>query len=426
MTRRAELISIEEARRRVLAAAEAGGGALEDVPLRDAQGRVLGASLSATASVPGFDNSAMDGFAVRAGDTDGAEATMPITLEIVDESRAGHPAAASVGAEQAIAISTGAMIPNGADAVVMVERTEKGDGPNQVRVLAEVEPGTNLRRAGEDIRAGSEVLSPGLRLGPAELGVAAAVGAASLPCRPRPRVAVIATGDELRAPGVELGPGQIHDSNAYAVPALAVEAGADMASTTTAADTREATETALASAISGADVVCVCGGVSVGEHDHVKPSLEALGVQELFWGVALRPGKPTWFGVAGEGEGSTLVFGLPGNPVSAMVTFILFVRPALAALQGADPSVARVVARLGAPYAKQPGRAHAIRCRLTLDPGGLVATPAPAQGSHVMTSMLGADCLAMIPAEVADQAPGDLVEVELLGAPRLSPVADPN
>jgi molybdopterin molybdotransferase len=220
---------------------------------------------------------------------------------------------------------------------------------------------------------------------------------------------VVTSGDELAPPGEPLGPGAIRDSNSRTVPALARLAGAEIASVGWAADDPEATRTELATALE-ADVAIVCGGVSVGEHDHVKAALADLGAEQIFWRVALKPGGPTWFGTRGE----TLVFGLPGNPVSAMVTFLLFVRPALLAMVGGAPTERRTAARLGAAYEKPTDRAHAARARLELTPEGWVAWPLPRQGSHVLTSMLAADCLAFFPTAAAKLEAGETVEVELL------------
>ncbi|HYY06650.1 MAG TPA: gephyrin-like molybdotransferase Glp, partial [Candidatus Limnocylindria bacterium] len=324
-----ELIDIETARRTVLDAVKPVGA--EDVPLRGALGRVLATDVEASESIPPFDNSAMDGYAVRSLDTAGASPARPLRLSVIDESRAGSPAAARVGEGEAIAISTGAMLPRGCDAVVRVEDTVAVDGAIEVR--GEIEPGRDIRRAGDDVGAGEVVLRRGTVLGPAEIGVLASLGQGSVRCARRPRVGVLTTGDELTEPGEELGPGDIHDANAYSVPALAVGAGGDITAVGHAGDEEGATLAAIRGLLD-ADVAVICGGVSVGEHDHVRPVLERLGVAERFWGVALRPGRPTWFGVSRDGS---LVFGLPGNPVSAMVTFLLFVRPALLASAGADP-----------------------------------------------------------------------------------------
>jgi len=392
-----ELLDVDVARRLVLEAATPLPA--EEVELDSALGRVLAEDVTSTADLPPFDSSAMDGIALLAGD--GGE------LKVVGESRAGRPADRAVGPGEAIAISTGAQMPAGADAVVPVERIETANGI--VRV-PDVQPGANVRYAGEDVRAGELVLPSGTDIGPAEIGVLASLGRSRVRCGVVPRVAILVTGDELVDAGRPLGPGQIHDSNLHALSALALRAGARVAHREHVRDDREATVTALRAALEGADVVCVSGGVSVGEHDHVKPALEELGVRQHFWGVRLKPGKPTWFGTRGE----TLVFGLPGNPVSAMVTFVLFARPALRALAGADPSASRASAVLETPVRRSREREQAIRCRLSPRDDGWHAEPTKEQGSHILTSMLGADALARIPAGDGELAAGTRVEVELV------------
>jgi molybdopterin molybdotransferase len=407
----ARAIEIEAARREILARVRPLG--VEEVGLAAALGRRLGITAIAEAPVPGFDNSAMDGFAVRAADIAGGGAAAPVALTVIDESRAGHPAARALGPGEAIAISTGAVLPAGADAVVRVEDTDRdGDASTPtppVLIRAAVAAGANVRRAGDDISPGETVLERGAELGPAELGALAAIGLDPAPVHRRPRVAVVTSGDELTPPGRPLGPGGIRDSNSLTVPALARLAGGEVTSVTWTPDEPAATRRALEPALD-ADVAIVCGGVSVGEHDHVKAALADLGARQVFWRVALKPGGPTWFGTRGE----TLVFGLPGNPVSVMATYLLLVRPALIALAGGAPGVRRLTARLGADYEKPTDRAHAVRCRLETDERGWVATPLPRQGSHVLTSMLAADCLALIPSDSAGVAAGETVEVELL------------
>ncbi len=402
----AKLIEIDDARRLVLERAAPLGG--EEVRLREALNRVLAEDLSSSEPVPAFDNSAMDGYAVRASDTAGTSAERPATLRVVAESRAGRPAGDPVGDGEAIAISTGAMVPDGADAVVRVEDTAAADG--RVEVSAEVEPGRNIRRAGEDIRRGEVVLERGTVIGPAELGVLASLGAALVPCARRPRLSVLSTGDELLDVDEPFRPGGVRNTNSLAVPALATAVGAEVGLVERVPDDAAATRDAISRGLQG-DVLVVSGGVSVGEHDHVRPALADLGAEEVFWGVALKPGKPTWFGV---GPAGALVFGLPGNPVSAMVTFLLFARPAIRAMLGADPDGDRTTAILDEDLPKEPGRAHAVRCRLELREDGWHARSTGAQGSHVLTSMLGAQALAFLPTESEDAVAGDRVQIELL------------
>ena len=391
----------------------------EDVPLDLALGRVLAEDVTSGIDVPPFDSSGMDGYALIAG----PEAE----LEVIDEARAGHPATEAVRPGTAIRISTGAVVPEGANAVVPVERTTALKGsdeghsiqvdrdmrgkPRESRVrVPQTEPGANVRRAAEDVALGAVVLHAGAVLGPAELGVAASVGRPSLRCARKPRVFVLITGDELTPPGQPLAPGGIYGSNGIALAAQVERAGAALAGRNTVPDTPEGTRAALEEALDAADVVVVSGGVSVGPHDHVKQALRDLGVEERFWGVRLRPGKPTWFGARGD----TLAFGLPGNPVSAMVTFQLFARPALAALQGAPPDAARASAVLAHAVARNPRRDETVRVTLTHTHDGLVAEPTGAQGSHMLTSMLGADALALIPNGDGEMAAGERVDVELL------------
>ncbi|HXD55143.1 MAG TPA: gephyrin-like molybdotransferase Glp [Solirubrobacteraceae bacterium] len=403
-----QLVDLDDARAAIVAAAEPLEG--ESVALGlGALGRVLGEDVTAAHPVPAFDNSAMDGFAVRAPDLAGAGPSNPVRLRVVGESRAGHPASATVGAGQAVAISTGAMLPEGADAVLRVEET-RAEGEEAVVALDAPEPGRDVRRAGEDLLPGQTVLRAGTTIGPAELGVLASLGRSLIRCVRRPRVSVLVTGDELL--GLQEAPraGAVRDTSSYSISALAQCGGAEVAWTGRAADDRAATREAAERALEAADVAVVCGGVSVGVHDHVRPSLAALGVEETFWGLALKPGSPAWFGRRGE----TLVFGLPGNPVSAMVTFVLLVGPALRLMLGRDPGGERAEAILDRDYAKPAGRAHAVRCRLRQGEDGLHATPTGPQGSHVLSSMLGADGLALVAADSTGASAGERVPVELL------------
>jgi molybdopterin molybdotransferase len=381
----------------------------EEVELADALGRVLAASVSAPHPVPPFDNSAMDGFAVRATDTTGASAERPVELKLAGESRAGRPAEAGLGAGEAIAISTGALIPGGADAVVPLEDANRRDG--LVEVAVETSGGRFVRRRGDDLPADREVLIEGTAIGPAELGVLGSLGLQAVPCSRRPRVSLVISGDELAEPGSALGPGQIHDSNALSLGALTRIAGGGLVSVDHVGDELDAIRAVLRGALE-ADITVISGGVSVGEHDHVRTVLGDLGAGQVFWGLALKPGRPTWFGVGPSGG---LVFGLPGNPVSAMVCFALLLRPAILAMQGADPNPRRTTAVLDREYPKEPGRAHAVRCALELREDGWHARPTrPEQASHVLTSMLGADALAMIPTASGAVPAGERVEIELL------------
>jgi molybdopterin molybdotransferase len=394
------LLPIDDARALVLEAVTP--LAAEQVAVDAALGRVLAEDVVADHDVPPFANSAMDGFLVAAGPAGR-------TLTIAGESRAGAPASAAPAEHEALRISTGALVPPAEHAgVIPVENVTERDGT--VITQTPTEPGQHVRAPGEDVEGGTTVLPAGTRLGAAEIGLAVIAGRSRVSVARRPRLTVLATGDELVPPGEPLGPGQIHDSNALTLAALATAAGADVLTRAHVRDTEEDSRTKLGEALDGSDVVIVSGGVSVGPHDHVKPALEALGVEERFWRVALRPGKPTWFGT----RGATLVFGLPGNPVSAMVTFLLFARPALAKLQGADPALTRIRATLTEPVPRVPSRDEAVRVTLTDTDAGRQATPTGPQGSHQLTSMLHADGLALVTHGDGEVAAGEAVTVELL------------
>lgn len=388
------LPSIDEARAALLAAVRP--LAPVNLNVADALGLILAEDVTAAHDVPAFSNSAMDGFATRDG-------RAGQRLAIIGESRAGTPFDGTVGDGQAVRISTGAALPDGADGVLPIERVEV-DGDTVV-LGDDVPAGRNVRSAGDDLRGGSRVLTKGTRIGPAELGVAIGAGRMHLLVAPRPRLAVITTGDELVPPGTPLSPGQIHDSNGPTLSALAARAGAEVVGHGHAVDDPEATRAVITEALDAADVLVLAGGVSVGPHDHVKPALDALGVREILWRVALKPGKPTWLG---ERDGK-LVLGLPGNPVSAYVTFLLFARPALNALQGADASVPRTTATLATAIPRNPERDEMVRVHRNDD--GTVAPTGP-QGSHVLSSLLGADALAIVPRGEGELAAGATVTLE--------------
>jgi molybdopterin molybdotransferase len=396
------LLPIDDARRRVLDAVRP--LAVDTVAIADALDRVLAEDVRAAGDVPPFACSAMDGYAIHAGPAGRR-------LRLAGESRAGAPARASLADGEAIRVSTGAAVPAGASAVIPQEQTELDDG---VVVLTAASPeGEHVRGAGEDMRAGETVLDAGTRLGPVELGAAIAAGVGRLTVARRPRLAILTTGDELREPGEPLGPGEIHNSNATMLAGLGRRCGATLAAHVHLPDEPNATIAGIRSALEDTDVLVICGGVSVGPHDHVKPALATLGVKESFWSVSLQPGKPTWFGTA---AGDTLVFGLPGNPVSAVVTFSLFVAPALAALQcGPAPRPPHRRAKLDVPVRRNPRRDQAVRVTVRSAPNGtLLARPTGPQGSHVLTSLLDADALAMIPAGEGELAAGAVVALEAL------------
>lgn len=367
----------------------------EPVVTAGASGRVLALDARAAVDLPPFASSAMDGYAVRAADTPGE-------LTVLGQSAAGRPSGDPLAPGSAAVISTGAVVPAGADAVVPIERTTLAGSTVSVESVA---PGAHVRPRGGDAHAGDVVAEAGTRLGPPQIAALAAAGVAAVSCARRPRVVLLATGSELRAPGESLRPGEIYESNTILLAAQAASAGATAGVLASVEDdpakTREALERALA-----ADVVITSGGVSVGPHDLVRASLAALGVEEVFWRVAVRPGKPVAFSVRGR----TLVFGLPGNPVSALVGFELFVRPALLALQGArEPGPAYLPARLGVAVQRNAGRDELLRARVRLDGEGAVVEPLGGQESHMIVRAASAAALVLVPHGSGELAAGTRV-----------------
>jgi molybdopterin molybdotransferase len=404
------MLRLEEALERMLEGVEPLPA--EGVELAGAQGRILAASLASRLTLPPWDNSAMDGFAIRAVDVVGATPARPVRLAVSGEAAAGRPASAGVAEGEAVRILTGAPLPPGADAVVPLEDTDTPPGaadlPDSVAVLVPAAVGAHVRRRGSDLRAGYPLLPAGTALDPAALALAAATGHGSVTVHRRPRVAVLATGDELSAAGAELGPAQIPDSNSVGLGAQAAEAGAEVRMLGIAADRLDDVLRHLEVGLAWADVIVVSGGVSVGAHDVVKEAFERVGQMEL-WRVAVQPGKPLAFGRArsgGEGANDVLLFGLPGNPVSSFVTFELFVRPVVRRLAGhTDLSGRQVIrARLTEPATKAAGRRAFLRVRLTpvderdrLDgKPAWEASLAGGQGSHVLSALALADGLAVV------------------------------
>ena len=424
------LLSVEEARRGVIDAI-AGPVETETIATSDGLGRVLAAPVVAAVSLPPWDNSAMDGYAVRAADTAGASEEAPVRLTVTGDVPAGRAATEPVQAGEAFRIATGAPIPAGADAVVQVESTtpldangqpgERGrdaSGPLPAAILVHhaVEPGTAIRPRGSDLEEGTTLLEPGRRLRPSAIALAAGAGVGRLEVYRRPRIAVLATGDEVRAPGEELGPAGIPDANGPGLRALLELAGCEPIDLGIAKDELDDVLGRLRRALrEGADAIIVSGGVSVGPYDVVKTAIETVGRIDL-WRVAVQPGKPFAFGTADRPNGGppALIFGLPGNPVSSFVTFEIFVRPALRRLGGRRDLLRPAErATLLEPVRKGHGRRAFIRVIAERDDAG---TPlrdqdgrvkvrlAGGQGSHVISALAKADALAIIP-EADDELP---------------------
>ena len=354
--------------------------------------------------VPSFANSAMDGFAVSAAELEAGRREFRVAVDIP----AGRYVAEPVGPGDAARIMTGAPLPPGVDTVVQVEHTSSsGDRMTVDRAPA---PGANVRRAGEDVTVGDVLFARGARLGPAEVGLLAAVGIQRVSVVRRPRAAILATGSELVPPGVPLSPGQIRNSNSFTAYGQTLAAGAEPVLLGIARDEIEETRRLLAAALEY-DVVITSGGVSVGDYDFVKKVLEELGVERRFWGVATKPGKPMAFGVRGD----TLAFGVPGNPVASIVSFELYIRPALLALQG-RPDVYRpyFFAASDEPVDPTRSRTEARRCRLVHHDRGWGFTTTGPQGSGILSSVSGAQALAFVPPGFPGGAPGTELLVMLL------------
>jgi molybdopterin molybdotransferase len=420
------LISLEAALERLLQGVDTLGA--EMAPLPEAAGRILAADVYGDVSLPPWDNSAMDGFAVRAADVAAAGPDEPVELRVVGEVAAGRAPRRTLRRGEALRILTGAPVPPGADAVVPIEDTSTWQGPRQtagaplpatVAIHRAVAPGAHLRREGEDVVAGDRLLRAGQLVGAGAVALAAAVGRDRFSVVRRPHLALLATGDEIVPPGRKAGPGQIHDANSAALTVLGQRAGALVRSFGIAPDELAAMTARLSEALAWADVVVVTGGVSVGARDVVKDAFEALGSVE-FWRVAVQPGKPLAFGRAVRGRGAppggpVLLFGLPGNPVSSYVTFELFVRPALRRLAGLPPSD-RVTKRaiLGETVSTSRERRAFLRVRLEPadDPAGLpIARLSGGQGSHVLTALAAANGLAVVPEGVGEATAGTEVDV---------------
>jgi len=356
--------------------------AVEDVPLADAGGRVVAEVARAEVDLPPFPSSAMDGFALRAGDTPGR-------LPIVARVAAGHPAERALEAGEAMGIATGGVVPEGADAVVPIELVTVNGDTVEVDGVSQSD---NVRPVGGDVRRGDAVVEAGARLGPSQVGALAAAGIAAVRCTRRPRAAVLPTGTELRAPGEPLGPGEIYESNGHILQGQLRSAGAEVTRLPVVADDEAETRAALERGLEG-DVLVTSGGVSVGPHDLVRRLLAELGAEEVFWRVAVKPGKPVAFAV----RGSTLIFGLPGNPVSALVGFELFVRPALRALQGeAAPEPRFRPGRLARSVRRDSERDQLIRARSFVDGDAIAVEPLRGQESHMIVRAASADALVLV------------------------------
>lgn len=380
---------------------------LESVDALSALGRVLGEDIRAARPNPPWDNSAMDGYALKSVDVDKASKDSPVKLRVIYDLPAGQVPKGPVGDNEAVRIMTGAPVPVGADAVVMVERTERGP-EGFVLIKERAKRGENIRKAGEDFKNGDIVIPAGSIVRPAEVSMLATVGSPFVLVHRRPRVAVLSTGDELvdinEAPPL----GKISNSNGYALSALVTEAGAVPINLGIARDNKESLREKLSSAMQ-ADAIISSGGVSVGDYDFVKDVLKELGSEMIFWKVAMKPGKPLAFGVIGGKP----AFGLPGNPISSMVAFEQFVRPALLKMSGRKKIFGALInATLTRDIKIKPGRMNFIRAELKIDETGVAATPLDVQGSGVISTMVRANAFVVVPRDSEGFKAGEVVKVQ--------------
>ncbi|HEY9717863.1 MAG TPA: gephyrin-like molybdotransferase Glp [Trichormus sp.] len=392
----------------------------QELPLDQLFGCVLGEPLRAPFQLPQFDSSAVDGFGVMLSDTESASEQKPVRLKLTGEIQAGSKGDLALTPGCAIKILTGGIVPETVDAVVMREYCTENNGG--VDIAYAPSPGENVRRSGSEFEEGVEVLPEGMRVTPPVVGMLATLGYAKFAVHRRPRLAIVTTGDELIKPGQPLGPGQIYDSNSYALKAAIRELGIDECKSYFANDTKESTMQAFKQAFEDSDVIISGGGVSVGDYDFVKDVLEEMGVQTVFWRIAMKPGKPVYFGVLEASAKhpqarSHLVFGLPGNPVSVLVTFHQLVRPALLKMMGSSIEAVphRVTATLRGTLKKKPGRLDFVRGHLrVVESGHLEVTPTRGQESNMMSGLARANSLIHFPAEAERLDDGAQVTADVL------------
>lgn len=369
----------------------------EKCPLSEALGRVLAQSLIAPFRLPRFDNSAVDGYALS-GPTSGT------FLEVVRTIGAGESAGQALQLEECARIFTGAPVPPEAYAVVMQEDVVFEEG--KVRVIEEVKQGQNIRLAGEEFAQGAVVLNAGVIMNPAGIAAAAAIGCSQVSVHRPPTIGIVVTGAELVAPTTELGEAQIYESNSFALSAALQSLGLAPAFIEVIDDDPQLTLLTLRDALSRCDLLITSGGVSVGDRDVVKDALENLGVQKVYWGVAIKPGKPVYFGM----QGQKAVFGLPGNPLSVLTTFTLLAKPFIKACMGfQNPTPPRIQARLQSEIIHKPGRQEFVPANLDCLSDGLVVTPILGQGSHMLGGMARANCMIEIPTEAPKLSRCDIV-----------------
>lgn len=405
-----DMITYDEALEKILA----------HVPLMPAKrltldtlsGFVIAEPVIANFDMPLFDNSAVDGFGVISSDTESATEESPCSLSLQATIQAGDQVSHSLAPKSTLKILTGAPVPSSVDAVIMKEFTQESNGSVLIKRPANV--GMNIRRKGEEFRAGQTVLEGGVLASAPVIGLLATLGHSSFPVYKKPTVSIMSTGNELVQPGQSLKPGQIYDSNSFALSAALNSLGLLGVQKFHAKDDPSDTRKTLQKCLQTSDVIISCGGVSVGDYDFVKDIAEEIGIKTVFWRIAIKPGKPVYFGVVDQGKTQKLVFGLPGNPVSALVTFHQLVKPALMKMMGLTHQPLKLEAKLTDPLKKQAGRMEFVRGKLKAEDGELLVSPAKGQDSHMMGGIATADCLIYFPIDSQTLAAGDIVTVEQL------------
>lgn len=407
------MLTYEEALKKIVDTVET--GPVEERPLTHILDHVSASAIEATFDLPRFDNSAMDGYGILSTDTDNASELEPRELALVGTIEAGARELPSIGPGKAVKIFTGARVPPSVTGVVMREYCQEKNG--SVLVMQNTAPGANIRRAGEEFKEGEEVLPPGIKVTPPVIGLLASFGHRKFPVYSMPKVSIIGTGNELVEPGQSLDEAQIYDSNTYALAAAIQALGMERPARVHAGDTKEEIKNALEEALNYSDVIITTGGVSVGDRDLVKEVLESdLSVETIFWRARVKPGKPVYFGKLKMDGKPRYIFGLPGNPVSALVTFHLFVKPALAKFQGLVPETqSKTKAFVQSNRKKKPGRLDFVRGILNhRDDGSLAVSPTAGQDSHMLSGLAKADCLIEFAQDDAEINAGDLVNVQFL------------
>ncbi len=381
----------------------------ETVLLKDAGNRILAQDIIATFPMPSFDNSAMDGFAVRAVDTKGTDQSFPVTLKMIGVSSAGSPGDITLGPGECAQCMTGAIIPNGADAIVMVEDTSGFSDTDSVQIFQEAKIGKHIRKKGEEIQDGDVLIPKGTCITPNEIGTLATFGYGEISVAQKPRIAIFGTGDELVEPGIKLKPGQIYNSNLYIFAELAEKSGVEVIMRDVIKDDRKLLRAFLSKALKTCDMVISSGGVSMGRFDYVRDVLMELGVKEHFWKVAQKPGKPLFFGTAE----STLIFGLPGNPISSYIGFMEWVWPVLDVMMG-KPEQNFLTGILKASFPREKVKCRFLFGKAWMEDGKLVCRPSSKMGSHMLSSSLEANCILGSATGDSSLQPGEEIRINVL------------